>query len=51
MYFKNLKTSVAAAFFFPGQILKNIAMPQQAPWHLPTAKANFKLCVYSSTFV
>ena len=44
-FFKISKNSIASAFFFlPRQILKNIDMPWQKPWHLPTAKANFERC-------
>ena len=41
-FFQISKNSVASAFFLPRQILKNIDMPRIDPWHLPTAKANFK---------
>ena len=34
--------SVALAFFLLRQILKNIDMPRQNPWHLSTAEVNFE---------
>ena len=38
------KNLVASAFSLPRQILKNIDIPWQKPWHLPTAKANSECC-------
>ena len=34
------KVLTASAFFLPRQILKNIDMPRQKPWHLLTAEVN-----------
>ena len=41
-FLKISKNLIGSAFFLPREILKNIDMPQQKPWHLPTAEANFK---------
>ena len=46
VFFMSPKNSIASAFFLPRQILKNIDMPRQKPWHLLTAKVNFERCSY-----
>ena len=49
-FFKIPKNLIASAFFLPRQMPKNIDMPQQKPWHLPTAKANSnadEVCIVS----
>ena len=49
-FFKIPKNLIASAFFLPRQMPKNIDMPQQKPWHLPTAEANLnadEVCIVS----
>ena len=49
IYLKNIIIIIQLPrhFFLPRQILKNVDIPWQKPWHLPTVEANSKCCEWS----